>query len=163
MVIPRSFSRSIESRTWSTAFFASMVPVRDRSRTAFVTRSPDSPLFERRAGLGGPTPLVRQGRPAARPRAVARREDVQRDANLAGAAGLRSRQELYISLYMRVLGGIVVLFSRTAVKPRWALGPMVTLEPMMQSRRTAPGPTTTLSQRIAPSIWAPAPMVQFAP
>src|SRR6266851_9011206 len=36
MVIPRSFSRSIESRTWSTAFFASMVPVRDRSRSARV-------------------------------------------------------------------------------------------------------------------------------
>src|SRR5258708_32227275 len=36
MVIPRSFSRSIESRTWSTAFLASMVPVRDRSRSARV-------------------------------------------------------------------------------------------------------------------------------
>src|SRR5712691_2818236 len=36
MVIPRSFSRSIESSTWSTAFFASMVPVRDRSRSARV-------------------------------------------------------------------------------------------------------------------------------
>src|SRR5580765_3092976 len=36
IVIPRSFSRSIESRTWSTAFLASMVPVRDRSRSARV-------------------------------------------------------------------------------------------------------------------------------
>src|SRR6185436_3675233 len=36
MVIPRSFSRSIESRTWSTAFLASMVPVRDRNRSARV-------------------------------------------------------------------------------------------------------------------------------
>ena len=26
-----------------------------------VTRSPDSPLFERRTGLGGPTALVRAG------------------------------------------------------------------------------------------------------
>jgi hypothetical protein len=26
-----------------------------------VTRSPDSPLFERRTGLGGPTPLGRAG------------------------------------------------------------------------------------------------------
>ena len=26
-----------------------------------VTRSPDSPLFERRTGLGGPTPLARPG------------------------------------------------------------------------------------------------------
>src|SRR5258705_3541462 len=36
MVIPRSFSRSIESRTWSTAFLASMVQVSDRSRSARV-------------------------------------------------------------------------------------------------------------------------------
>ena len=26
-----------------------------------VTHSPDSPLFERRTGLGGPTPLAREG------------------------------------------------------------------------------------------------------
>jgi hypothetical protein len=26
-----------------------------------VTHSPDSPLFERRTGLGGPTPLARAG------------------------------------------------------------------------------------------------------
>jgi hypothetical protein len=26
-----------------------------------VTRSPDSPIFERRTGLGGPTPLARAG------------------------------------------------------------------------------------------------------
>jgi len=32
-----------------------------------VTRSPDSPLFERRAGLGGPTP---RDRPAAAPPAT---------------------------------------------------------------------------------------------
>jgi len=32
-----------------------------------VTRSPDSPLFERRAGLGGPTT---RGRPATAPRAT---------------------------------------------------------------------------------------------
>src|SRR5690242_5771487 len=36
MVIPRSFSRSIESSTWPTAFLASMVPVRERSRSARV-------------------------------------------------------------------------------------------------------------------------------
>jgi hypothetical protein len=37
-----------------------------------VTHSPDSPLFERRTGLGGPTPLVRTGatRGATRPVSV---------------------------------------------------------------------------------------------
>src|SRR5262245_28255850 len=34
--MPRSFSRSIESSTCPTAFLASMVPVRDRSRSARV-------------------------------------------------------------------------------------------------------------------------------
>src|SRR5262245_42830217 len=36
MVMPRSFSRSIESSTWSTAFLASMVPVSDKRRSARV-------------------------------------------------------------------------------------------------------------------------------
>ena len=38
----------------------------------FVTHSPDSPLFERRTGLGGPTPLVPAGaaRGATRPVSV---------------------------------------------------------------------------------------------
>src|SRR4030095_1031781 len=36
MVMPRSFSRSMESRTCPTAFLASMVPVRDRRRSARV-------------------------------------------------------------------------------------------------------------------------------
>src|SRR5262249_47920971 len=36
MVMPRSFSRSMESRTCPTAFLASMVPVTDRSRSASV-------------------------------------------------------------------------------------------------------------------------------
>src|SRR5262245_4426754 len=34
--MPRSFSRSMESSTWPTAFFASMVPVSERSRSARV-------------------------------------------------------------------------------------------------------------------------------
>jgi len=33
--------------------------------SASVTHSPESPLFERRAGLGGPTPAARQGDPDA--------------------------------------------------------------------------------------------------
>jgi hypothetical protein len=40
--------------------------------TGSVTRSPDSPLFERRTGLGGPTALARPGgaRGATRPVSV---------------------------------------------------------------------------------------------
>jgi hypothetical protein len=37
----------------------------DPAGSASVTHSPDSPIFERRTGLGGPTPAARQNRPDA--------------------------------------------------------------------------------------------------